>query len=143
MADYDASRGPQKCVCAQLFVTIPVHFIACLRPYVPLSLSLTHTHNQLINQPQKKNRSTSYLLVTTIVSLAATACFTCFLPTQRAMCQQWKALGETASARQRDVRAALTLVVAVVIVAYGIVGSVLLLDKRTSCLKFIGGPGCK
>ena len=40
-------------------------------------------------------------------------------------------------------RAALTLVVAVVIVVYGIVGSVLLLDKRTSCLKFIGGPGCK
>jgi hypothetical protein len=80
--------------------------------------------------------------VTTAVSLAATVCFTAFLPTQKPMCQAWKEKGELAGARHRNLRAALTLVFAVLIVAYGILGSVLLLDKRTSCLKFIGGPGC-
>lgn len=47
-------------------------------------LTLSHTHTQ----PTNTNRSTYYLLVTTAVSLGATACFTCFLPTQKAMCQK-------------------------------------------------------
>jgi hypothetical protein len=87
-------------------------------------------------------KSTIYLLVTTAIGLVSVFVFTQYLPTQKAMCVEWKEKGEKSGDRHRDRRAFVTMFVAFAIVAYGIVGSILLLNPSTSCLKFIGGPGC-
>lgn len=85
-------------------------------------------------------RSTKYLLVVTAIGMCACLVFTTFLPTQKAMCAEWKRRGELAGGS--NLRAGLTLLVALVIVGYGITGSILLMNPKTSCMKAIGGPGC-
>ena len=116
----------------------PLHAATCQAPSCPPD-TIDMNNFDASGGPKK---STVYLLVITGISLFCTCLFTSFLPTQKAMCAAWKKKGEEAGEGHRDRRAVVTLGVAMLIVMYGIVGSVLLLDPKLSCSKFIGGPGC-
>lgn len=74
------------------------------------------------------------------IALAANFTFTQFLPRQKDQCEEWKRKGE-AIGKSRP-RAYFFIVFVFVVVSYGIMASVLLLDTNTSCLKLFGGAGC-
>jgi hypothetical protein len=74
------------------------------------------------------------------ISLVANFTFTQFLPQQKEQCAEWKRKGEVAG--KSKLRANIFMVAVVVIVSYGILASILLLDTNTSCLKLFGGAGC-
>ena len=85
-------------------------------------------------------RFTSYLLVLTAVAVASSLVFTPFLPGNKDQCRVWKAEGDASGSSW--FRGCASLSVVVLIVVYGIVGSVLLLLPKTSCEAWIGGSGC-
>eukprot|EP01041_Mallomonas_annulata_P002110 gene2110-4125_t len=86
-------------------------------------------------------RRFSYYTVLLIgVSIGATLLFAQFLPRSKEQCHEWRAIGEHTG--NRFIRGILGLCLALAIVLYGILASVLLLDSKTSCLPEIGGSGC-
>ena len=74
------------------------------------------------------------------IALVANFVFTQFLPRQKDHCAEWKRRGEELG--NSKLRAYLCIGAVFVIVSYGIMASVLLLDTNTSCLKLFGGAGC-
>jgi hypothetical protein len=74
------------------------------------------------------------------ISIGANCIFTQFLPTQKAQCAEWKINGLKIGKSKE--RAYIFMFVVFIVVGYGIMASVLLLDTNTSCLKLFGGAGC-
>jgi len=66
--------------------------------------------------------------------------FVPFLPASKKECTEWKRLGEEVG--DSDKRAWFSLIMAVVVIFYGILATILLLDEKTSCMEWIGGEGC-
>lgn len=85
-------------------------------------------------------RYTNYTLVLLAINMVATIIFVPFLPSSREECQRWQALGEQMGTSKR--RGQVTLGISVVIVVYGVVAAILLLDPDTACSAVVGGSGC-
>ena len=58
------------------------------------------------------------------------------------MCHEWNALGDVVAYRYKIIRGVFGSFLAVVVVLYGLMASILLLDSKTSCLEIVGGSGC-
>lgn len=86
------------------------------------------------------SKFTVYTFMLVGISIAATLVFGEFLPKNKEMCHEWKAVGEHSGGRL--FRGVIGLFMSVAVVIYGILASILLLDNRTSCLPEIGGQGC-
>ena len=63
-----------------------------------------------------------------------------FLPRSIAHCAEWKAEGIAKGNSQ--IRGYITMGMCFVMVAYGFICAILLLDPKTSCMKLVGGMGC-
>lgn len=85
-------------------------------------------------------RFTHYTLVLIFCSCFFCVCFTPFLPRDKAQCAEWKKQGVQRG--DSALRGRVALALACVIVSYGFVVAVLLLDSSTSCLEGVGGTGC-
>jgi hypothetical protein len=83
---------------------------------------------------------TSYTIILVCITFVGTIIFTPFLPSSKDKCHYWKTLGEKAGLSDR--RALYTLILSVVVVSYGILCAVLLLNDSTQCMTWIGGSGC-
>jgi hypothetical protein len=81
-----------------------------------------------------------YLLSLVGIALVAKVVLTQFLPRQKEHCAEWKRKGELQGKSVR--RAYFFMGAVVVIVSYGILASVLLLDANTACMPLFGGAGC-
>lgn len=86
------------------------------------------------------DRFTNYTLVLTAVSLTVCVIFTRFLPASKEECHIWKLEGEASG--KSLLRGRVAMVMAFVIVGYGLIAAVLLLDVNTACQPAIGGSGC-
>jgi amino acid transporter len=86
-------------------------------------------------------RFSLYTLVITSIAVSGALLFTRFLPRQREQCHEWKKEGEEQTGS--NLRGAAVVVVTTLVVAYGVLGSVLLLIPSTSCYAWIGGEGCR
>ena len=84
---------------------------------------------------------TKYILTITCISVLGTLVFAPFLPQQKQECHEWKKLGEEAG--ESATRGKITLFVAFIVVVYGMLGSVLLVNEDYSCMKWLGGEGCE
>jgi arginine/serine-rich splicing factor 1/9 len=85
-------------------------------------------------------RFTNYTLLLTGVSLTACYLFTRFLPASKEECHLWKLEGERRG--DSSTRGRIALCMAVVVMGYGIIAAILLLDVDTACQPAIGGSGC-
>lgn len=88
------------------------------------------------NGPQ---RYTIYCIALIAITITCTFIFTPFLPENKAECCEWRRFGEQHPSRYRPY---LTGFLCVVVVLYGFVATILLLNPSTSCLPAIGGEGC-
>ena len=86
-------------------------------------------------------RFTYYTLLLTGIAITAAIIFVPFLPKSIDECHEWK--DRYASTGTRTYIGMLSLFITVIVVAYGVMGAILLLDPQTSCLEFIGGSGCQ
>lgn len=74
------------------------------------------------------------------VNIGGCLVFAPFLPKSKDECKKWQMQGQTMGSSR--VRGYLTCAIAVVVICYGIMVAILLLDSDTSCLTIVGGEGC-
>ncbi|CAM9659315.1 unnamed protein product [Ectocarpus fasciculatus] len=117
----------------------PVNANGCEEDDCP-SNSVDVTSEEAFEASDGPARFTHYQVLLMGISIVANIIFTQFLPTQKDQCEEWKKKGEEMG--QSTLRGYVTLTMCVVVVSYGILASVLLLDTDTSCLKVFGGAGC-
>ncbi len=87
------------------------------------------------------SRYTNYNWMVFGVSAINASIWVWFLPRNIAQCAEWKAEGQKkGNSKTRGIVAA---TLCVLMVGYGFICAVLLLNPKTSCLKFVGGTGCK
>jgi hypothetical protein len=92
------------------------------------------------NGPRK---FTNYQLVVLSVNIVSMLIFTEFLPRQKDECQRWKELGENGKFPLSPSRVGfVSALIAIVILAYQMISTVILLNPDTSCLPAFGGSGC-
>lgn len=86
---------------------------------------------------------TNYQLVILSLNIVSMFIFTQFLPRQKHECQEWKLLGEKGEFyfTPRSV-GQISAVIAVLILLYQMICTVILLNPATSCLPAFGGSGC-
>jgi len=113
----------------------------------PVSHLLTTSHNSVdtynaytYEHTDGPSRYTSYQLTLLFISITCCLIFTPFLPANKAQCHEWRRRGIAEG--NSELRGYLCFCAAVVIMVYGFVVAVLLLDSRTSCLPAVGGTGC-
>jgi len=118
----------------------PVGANGCtVQPCRSNTVDLTSTDSYLSTQGPW--RFTCYTLLLIITSISATLLFVKFLPRTKEQCHEWKEIGDFSG--NRTIRGAIGLLLSSAVVFYGIIASVLLLDKHTACLPEIGGSGCR
>eukprot|EP01041_Mallomonas_annulata_P002108 gene2108-4119_t len=84
-------------------------------------------------------RFTSYTLIIVVINIIGTFTFARFLPKNAQECREWNTIGD--SSKYRGIRGYISMALAIVVIAYGIAGSILLLDEDTACMKAVGGSG--
>lgn len=89
------------------------------------------------NGPEK---FTNYTLLIIGISFGFCFMFTNFLPKSKEQCIEWKYKGDVIG--KSKLRAKIILIISTLLLIYGITGAILLLNKNTSCLQFVGGNGC-
>lgn len=86
---------------------------------------------------------TNYTWIIFVINIIGTLTFTTFLPKQKDQCQEWKVQGEmSTSFPSNRVSGYLSIAISSVVLIYGILGAIILLDPSLSCLSAFGGPGC-
>jgi len=85
-------------------------------------------------------RYSNYSLLVISIMVASAFAFTPFLPSGIEECDAWSKKGDLMGTSVT--RGKLTLVMAIIIMGYGISASILLLDSQTSCQPAVGGSGC-
>eukprot|EP00981_Chlorochromonas_danica_P001508 scaffold326_cov169-Ochromonas_danica.AAC.9 len=83
---------------------------------------------------------TNYTLLLLGISVGASFIFVPFLPASKEECKEWKEKGERLGAS--DTRGYIALVLAILVVGYGLAAAVLLINVDTSCQPAVGGDGC-
>jgi len=102
------------------------------------TVSLENTSDYKETNGPRKYSDYTFLLIG--FQILGALLFVPFLPASRQECSDWKRIGEERG--DSETRAYLCLGLASVIIFYGILGTVLLLDEKTSCMQWIGGEGC-
>ena len=89
------------------------------------------------NGPEK---FTNYTLILTAINVVNTAIWVNFLPSSKEECAVWKKEGE----RKGDQRSIgiINVTMCCMMVLYGFIVAILLLDPSTSCEQAVGGDGC-
>ena len=87
--------------------------------------------------PQKY---TNYCLCLFSITVVTTLIFTPLLPDNKEQCLEWRDAGERAGLSKTI--GYISLTISVIMVLYGFIAGVLLLDSSTSCLAIVGGTGC-
>jgi hypothetical protein len=87
------------------------------------------------------SRYTNYTWIIFAVNIVNASIWVWFLPRSIAHCAEWKAEGIAKGNSQ--IRGYIASGMCLVMVAYGLICAVLLLDPKTSCLKIVGGNGCQ
>lgn len=85
-------------------------------------------------------RFTKYTLLILAINVVGILFFTRFLPRQKEECHEWRKIGELRG--QSSLVGWASLTIAIVVIAYGILASVMLLNTATSCIPAFGGTGC-
>jgi len=86
------------------------------------------------------SRYTDYTWLIFGVNIVNASIWVWFLPRSIAHCAEWKAEGIAKGNSQ--IRGFIAMGMCLVMVAYGFICALLLLDPKTSCLKLVGGMGC-
>lgn len=82
----------------------------------------------------------TYTYVVLGINLLSVIFFTQFLPSQKKQCHEWREEGINNGTQKLTGYLSVTL--ASVVILYGIVATLMLLDPSTSCLPIFGGSGC-
>jgi hypothetical protein len=86
---------------------------------------------------------TKYQLLILGINVISCIVFTRYLPRQKDECQEWKLLGQSGHFFLSSLTVGrLSVIIAVTIVTYQIIASVMLFNPETSCLPAFGGSGC-
>lgn len=83
---------------------------------------------------------TNYTLLLLGVQIIGAIAFVPFLPASKEECVEWKRRGEELG--NSDTRAYIALSLSIVVILYGIIATIMLLDTDTNCMMWIGGSGC-
>jgi len=89
------------------------------------------------NGPRKFS---DYTFLIVGIQIIAMIIFTPYLPSSKEECAAWRKQGEAAG--NSAIRGKIATIVSVLIILYGILAAILLLDDETSCMEWIGGEGC-
>jgi hypothetical protein len=89
------------------------------------------------NGPEKFSNYT-FLIIG--ISLVFCFLFTQYLPKSKEECIEWKNKGNEIG--KSNLRAKFILIIFTILILYGIIGAILLLNSTTACLQFVGGNGC-
>jgi hypothetical protein len=98
------------------------------------------TGKDSFNESDGPTRFTKYTLLLTAISVIGCMIFTRFLPASKDECQAWRVQGEAMGTS--EMRGRVSLVIVVLIVGYGVIAAILLLNVDTACQPAIGGAGC-
>lgn len=118
----------------------PMKAAACESSSGCSSDSVSVTSKDSFDDTHGPERYTNYTLLLSGIGIAACILFTPFFPNSVEECEQWKAEGKQSGAQAW--RGYVSATLAVLVIAYGIVAAVLLMDVKTSCEPYVGGSGC-
>ena len=86
---------------------------------------------------------TDYTWIIFAINIIGTFAFTSFLPKQKDQCQEWRLQGEMSRAFPSNrVSGYLSIAISSFVLIYGVLGAIVLLDPKLSCLSAFGGSGC-
>ena len=102
------------------------------------TVSLESTSDYKETDGPRKYSDYTFLLIG--VQIIGALLFVPFLPASKQECSDRKRIGEEKG--DSETRAYICLGLASVVIFYGILATILLLDDKTSCMQWIGGEGC-
>jgi hypothetical protein len=164
MAVIELARPGQEAITYELIVSVansasqlstiiatqllhPMGATTCSSNYVDDDSCQSHQinlHNQETYEDTDGPRKfTNYQLVLLSLNIVSMLIFTEFLPRQKDECKSWKELGESGKFYLSPSSVGrVSAVIAIVILAYQMISTVILLNPATSCLPAFGGSGC-
>jgi hypothetical protein len=87
------------------------------------------------------SRYTNYAIMVSLISAANCCVWVFFLPRSIAHCKEWQREGEKSG--NSTTRGYIAGTMCLLMISYGFVTAILLLDSDYSCMKFVGGQGCE
>jgi len=119
----------------------PFNAIGCSVPPCPSNTVAIYPSpdDQAYFDSKGPQRFAEYTYTVLTINIVACLIFTRFLPVQKYMCAEWKKQGEESGFNRPSGYA--SLVIAIVIIFYGILATFMIMDPNTSCLRAFGGTG--
>ena len=118
---------------------LPLKTIGCSTEPCPDS-SVDITSKEAYFSTNGPHKFTVYTLTLLCISVSSCLIFVWNLPRSKNQCHEWKEAGELSG--NSPIRGYISLFLAAVMIIYGFIAAILLLDPATSCLPSVGGIGC-